>query len=278
MWKDEVGELLSNEEVAPGFFLANFRLPGIGESILPGQFLNVLLTRRAGERGGGFANGCYQETDPLLRRPFSIYRVCGHGMHCQVLYRVVGKGTHLLSMIRPGERLRIMGPLGQGFSLTEKQNVLLISGGIGLAPLVYLSETLLARGNSVLCLAGFTSAEQINIVAPLEQLGVPVDIATEDGKAGYHGTATDLLVQTLKHRSFDRIYTCGPEPMMKGVVDIAERAGIPVELSLERSMACGVGACLGCSCQTKNAEDNPGIKHVCKDGPVFAGNEVILRG
>ncbi|HID96009.1 MAG TPA: dihydroorotate dehydrogenase electron transfer subunit [Candidatus Latescibacteria bacterium] len=261
-----VGRVLSNEQVAPGIFLMSLKLPWIAQRAKPGQFIHVRI-------GSQFR--------PLLRRPFSIYRADAEREEIQILYQLVGEGTMRLSEKGEGEGLDCLGPIGNGFWF-RREDAVLVSGGIGIAPLFFLAEAMLGkmssddprgRGRKVTILIGASSRDYLMRRKELELLGAEVRVATDDGSEGYAGPVTELLAATLQENS-DRafsVFACGPRPMLKEVARITVRRRIPCQLSLEEHMACGVGACLGCAVRTPS-----GYRRVCVDGPVFDAEEVIL--
>ncbi|ACB86313.1 dihydroorotate dehydrogenase electron transfer subunit [Natranaerobius thermophilus] len=275
MWYDELGKISYHTKIAPQIFLMKIKLPKISTSIHPGQFVNIQVNGAYDQKEDSFATII---SDPLLRRPISVYDVCPQEGELSIMYQVVGRGTQILSSQAEGTRLKVMGPLGNGFSLDEGQKVALVSGGIGIAPLYLLSKKLASNNCQPHLLAGFSGEEQVRLLQDFHELNnMNIKLATDDGSAGYHGQVTDLLKNFLSsyQEQIDMVVTCGPEIMMKKVVDLATRANLPVKLSVERKMACGVGACLGCTCESV---DNQSYKHACIDGPVFWGNEVKLNG
>jgi dihydroorotate dehydrogenase electron transfer subunit len=199
--------------------------------------------------------------DPLLSRPLSIHDV-GPGT-VSFLYQVRGKGTELLTQLAPGDTLTVTGPLGNGFC-TEglHKNVAIVTGGIGIAPALYLVRSL--PGCRVTVVAGFR--HDVYGLSEFRLLGTDVLVATEDGCEGAKGLCTDIF----NPAAFDAVLTCGPTPMMARVARMCGEAGVPCQASLEAHMACGVGACLVCACATLS-----GNKRVCADGPVFDAAEVI---
>ncbi|MCE5193128.1 dihydroorotate dehydrogenase electron transfer subunit [bacterium] len=211
----------------------------------PGQFYMV----RAWDR------------EPLLARPISIHDADEGTI--SLLYQVRGRGTELLARLHKGDTVALMGPLGNGFTMENLHGrVGIVTGGIGIAPMFYLASTLPARSATVI--AGFKSTPYA--VAALLSLGVEVYVATEDGCEGTRGFCTDIFDPA----AFDVVVTCGPTPMMARVAQLCAQAGVPCQASLEAHMACGIGACLGCTFPTTS-----GYKRVCADGPVFDAAEVI---
>ena len=208
--------------------------------------------------------------DPLLKRAFSLFRRIPGGL--QLLYRVRGKGTSLLSSMKEGAVLDLVGPLGNSYPLPRKdQTPVVIGGGIGIASVFSLAEELSgnchlfygARMEDELFLAGELGAVYENLV-----------LCTDDGSCGIKGTVVDVLRDFMERRSEGAsapvIYACGPVPMLKSIAETALSIGVEGYISLEENMACGIGACLGCVVRTKS-----GYKRVCKEGPVFEVSEVV---
>jgi dihydroorotate dehydrogenase electron transfer subunit len=234
------------------------------------EFASALIVRSA--HAGQFVNIRVSDSlEPLLRRPLSIHAV--KGAKVRIMYEVLGKGTQALAQRKPGEFLDIIGPLGRGFDYpaavkTGGGKNILIAGGMGVAPLVFLAEKL--KLSKPLVLIGARSKELLFCPQEFKTLGATVKVATDDGSAGFKGRVTDLLNMVLKQTKPLGLFACGPHPMLKGVAQIAAENQICAQLSLEEHMACGIGACLGCVVLTKS-----GYKSVCKDGPVFSGEELI---
>lgn len=257
----EKGLVIGHNQVSRDMYELEFIAPGITPDCQPGQFVHI---RSA------------QENDPLLRRPLSLYDVDKKLGSVTLLYKVVGKGTNLLTRIRPREYVDTMGPLGRGFSLLESgKTALLVGGGVGIAPLVYLARVLQFQGCKVKVMHGVGNREELVALAKLREIGVEILPSTMDGSAGFKGLVTDLLEKEVNPAEIDFIYSCGPEVMMAKVADFARDNGIAGEVSLEEYMACGVGACLGCARKMKSGDQE--YKKVCKDGPVFGMDEVELQ-
>ncbi len=258
-------KILYNKKIKGNYFYLVLRAPKIAKESLPGQFLNIKV------------NDTYE---PLLRRPVSIHIV--KGANIELLYEVVGKATEILSRRKTGEYLDVIGPLGNGFnyplSAIRYPLSVLVAGGMGIAPLIFLAEKLLKprvsrHKSEVVVLIGAKTKDQILCEKELKNLGCEVKIATDDGSKGFKGKVTDLLKNILRVTSYElrvTIYACGPKPMLKEIAKISKKHTIPAQLSLEEHMACGIGACLGCVVNTKE-----GFKRVCKEGPVFDGDGII---
>jgi len=258
--------VLENRPLMPGVFLLKLEAPKLARTGRPGQFALV----RCAEEGSW---------DPLLRRPLALHRLIRQAGQVELLVRVVGRGTAWLAVRRPGERLDLLGPLGQGFSLKRNtRNLLLVAGGMGIAPLVALAEEGLRRGCAVVLALGARSREDLYPTALLPPQ-VELHLATEDGTAGRTGPVTILLADPELGLLpwADQVMACGPRPMLEEVAAVvrAGRMHLPAgfaQVSLEEHMACGVGACLGCVVPTRK-----GYRRVCRDGPVFDLREVEFR-
>jgi len=252
-------EIIRREQLAPDLYRFTLQAPDIAGAARPGQFVMI----RAG-----------QGYDPLLRRPFSIHQVAAGG-RLQILFKVVGKGTKLLAAMDTGQSLDLVGPLGQGFTPRPQQPVCLVGGGVGIAPLLFWAKDLLRSmaPQEIVVLLGARTGDEIEPLAEdFVRMGFAVRIATDDGSRGHHGLVTELM-RELPDDSW-AVYACGPHPMMRAAVQLCTIRGWDCQVSLETMMACGVAACLGCA--VPNA-DGSGYVHVCKDGPVFAADEVSWR-
>lgn len=264
-------QIVENVHVCGSFYRLTIKHKQIARKAQCGQFLNIRIDEGA---------------EIFLRRPFSIHSVMNDKI--QILYKVVGKGTEQLSKKKIHEPLNVLGPLGNGFSLTEGK-VVLIGGGTGVASLHFLAEQLIKKHQtSVTILIGAKTKEEILCSQELLGLGCCVKTATEDGSAGLKGVITDILKEHLSVFSTQphALYACGPTGMIKEVALLAQHFRIPCEVSLEEHMACGVGACMGCvikvktqKAKSKNTKDKSGFeyKRVCKDGPVFKAEEVLWQ-
>ncbi len=238
-----------NSLVASNTYVLRFQAPVIAFSCRPGQFINIKVN------DAGM---------PLLRRPFSVYHVEGDTV--AIIFNVVGLGTRLLSAKRPGEQLDILGPLGRPFGLDDRfSTALLVGGGLGVAPLPMITDALRGRGRSVVTFLGSRTRDQL-VPAHLEN----VQIATDDGSEGFHGTVVDLLRRYLRdhHLPGPKIFGCGPTRMLKELARLSAEIQIPCEVSLESAMACGIGICQGCPVETMGREKKYAL--VCTDGPVFS--------
>lgn len=241
----------SNAEVMPGIYLMWIKAPSVAVSAQPGQFVMVR---------------CSNTKDRILRRPLGIHRVNEKG-EIALLYEVVGKGTEWLTQRGKGDHIDILGPLGRGFSVDSKR-LLLVAGGVGIAPLIFLAEKAIEDGRKVTLLFGAKTAKQ---VYPKKLIPEGVDFipVTQDGLIERKGMVTDMLGDLLD--STDQIFACGPAAMYKAMSQMKVLKGRHVQVSMEARMGCGFGLCNGCSIKTRH-----GMKRVCDDGPVFELDELIL--
>lgn len=244
MYKKGIYEIRSNEALTESVW----RMVLVGDTqylTAPGQFVNIAI------------EGCY------LRRPISVCDYDNESI--TLIYKVVGRGTEIMSRMQAGEKLDVLTGLGNGFSLSAAtERPLLVGGGVGVPPLYNLAKNLHAAGKKVQVVLGFNRADEIFYAEEFRALGVDVHIATVDGSVGVKGFVTDAM----KELDFDYVYTCGPLPMLKAIYAATECDG---EYSFEERMGCGFGACMGCSCQTKK-----GSKRICKEGPVLKRDEIIF--
>jgi len=248
---------MENREVAAGTFLLRLEAPAVARIARPGQFVMV-------RTGPSPAKG----TSPLLKRPFSLHRI-GSGGEIDLLYRVVGEGTSLLSQVRSLQGLEVMGPLGRGFEPPDPlPRAYLAAGGVGLAPLLALAETLAGSTETIL-FYGARSDDDLVSAPYLELFQCRVLLCTDDGSVGFHGPVTEPLAEVLE-ASPAPVFACGPRPMLARVAELAAGAGVAAQVSMEANMACGMGACLGCVVQT----NEPAYTRVCLEGPVFRAEDI----
>lgn len=236
--------ILSNAAVAEKIFQLVVDAPELAEQSRAGQFVQVKIS-----------------DEFTLRRPLGI--ASARGGKVKIFYRLVGRGTEALSTRQAGERLNILGALGNGFTPRDGKS-LLVGGGMGLAPLLCAAE----QFNSDVLIGGRTKDEVNFWINEFRPHVAKIFITTDDGSAGRCGFVTDLLPEVLAAENYSAVLTCGPEIMMRGVARLAK--DLPCEVSFERRMACGLGACLSCSIDTVD-----GRRKVCKDGPVFDARAVF---
>jgi len=324
-------EIITQNDIGPGVVRTLLKGREIAQEALPGQFVNVQVAKT---------------TDPLLRRPFSIHAVYPEEGVYTLLYVLRGRGTALLRKLPPGEKISVIGPLGKGFDLGDSPEAehIVVAGGCGAAPLHFLCDALCARWGceKVTVLAGAQNKDALLCEAEFKSHGVSVGVSTDDGSYGYHGYVTQLLAEHLvgereegrgkrKERYIPsplagegwgegdsqsiRVYTCGPHAMLKEVARICRESGVDnCQVSLENTMACGIGVCMGCvqkirgercECESGKADSSHSLgmtsealgmtsealgmtsgtprmtsehwhhERVCTDGPVFNAEDVI---
>ena len=235
----------------PEYALIRFKGPRPIEGV-PGQFVMIR---------GDFGN------DPILPRAFSLVEVGETGA---VLVRDVGKATHLLVNLQVGDPLTVLGPLGNGFTLPDKGvHPVLVAGGVGVAPLIFLAETLYDRDIAASFIYGGRTVKDILFQGRIAK-NATLYLTTEDGSAGVEGRVTDILDRAVEGHEHIVLYACGPEPMLEAMARRAAQTGTAFEAALERAMACGVGTCKGCAV---HGADNK-FKYVCSDGPVFDARDI----
>lgn len=264
-----IGEILKNEEIQEDCFLMNVKVPSSFENPLPGQFV---MMRIAGLN------------DPFLSRPISIYSFSRAQNYCllEVLYRVVGKGTQIMAGLIEGSQVEINGPLGNGFDTRAlKKNIVLISGGIGIAPLSLLMEHLCRRMDcssaAMIMYPGFQSLSDAVGLDKMNKLCNDIHVCTDDGTLGTRGFVTQIFQKNMKKFSpaNTSIFACGPREMLKALAKLLNKNKFDCQVSLEERMACGTGACMGCAVAVKNKNDELTYKRVCADGPVFYLKDII---
>lgn len=237
--------------------------PDLVSFSFPGQFVNIKVS---------------ENYVPLLRRPFSIHQVNQSDGWFEILVQVIGTGTELLAATKIGDELDVLGPLGNHFSRSkEYQRAILIAGGLGIAPLLFLAQTLTRQQLATTLFYGNRSKLAFCCLDDFTNLGVPYFLATEDGSLGFKGKVSDLLLskQELLRNSTSIIYACGPIPMLQKIKEITAQFNIPCQISLETMMACGFGVCLGCVVNSVSFVEL--YRYVCKEGPVFYANEIDLN-
>lgn len=236
----------------------------IGNEQITDDIFVLCVARNDAEVHAGkfFMIKCW-DSELTLMRPISLFR--SDDRHLWFMYRVVGKGTQKLSELQEGDLLKLMGPCGNGFPCeTLSGRIAVVGGGVGIPPLCETAKTLKLRGVEVDAYLGFK--DELFAVEEFEPWCDNIFISTEKGEEGYRGFVTDLL----KLGQYDAVLTCGPEVMMRKVASMCAETKTACYCSLEHRMACGIGACLGCSIRTKQ-----GMKRVCKDGPVFQSTDLL---
>jgi dihydroorotate dehydrogenase electron transfer subunit len=235
-----------------------FRAPQIAGEAKPGQFVHVR---------------CANQFDPLLRRPFSIYKVDERKGNVEIAYKMVGKGTTLLSGKRPGELLEVLGPLGRGFTIKGVKSALLVGEGVGVASLMHLAGKLTGLKIPTQAIVGVKKRDEMVGEEDFKTFGVKVRIL-HGGEREYQEALGGLMEELLREEEVTHAFGCGSNHMLAITSQIAERHDIPYQVSLYQNMACGIGACLCCARKFKS-DFGVAYRLVCRDGPVFDSREVV---
>jgi dihydroorotate dehydrogenase electron transfer subunit len=249
--KQAEAKITANGKIIPGVYLLWLDCPIIASQARPGQFVMVR---------------CGEGMEYQLRRPLSIHQREDNKL--SLLFNVVGRGTRWLSERRSGQKIDMLGALGNGYSIyPDVENLLLVAGGIGIAPLVFMANEAIRKGKRVTLLMGASTAGQL-YPSRLLPAGVRLVTATEDGSAGDKGMITDILPDFGGEA--DQLFACGPVDMYRTMARMPELKNKPVQISLEVRMGCGLGICYACTVKTRN-----GLRQTCKHGPIFELDEVL---
>ena len=243
-------EILRRAEIAENTFDFTVRAPELAAVAEPGQFAHIYVPGRT------------------LRRPISICDIDKDAGTLRFVFQVRGGGTAQLADFQVGDQMDILAPLGHGFTVEPEKKALFVGGGIGVPPLLGAAKH---YGENAVVAIGFRSRDFVILEDDFKAAGCEVRVATDDGSYGHHGLVLDLI----RDLHPDVIHACGPMVMLRAVAQFAKENNIRCEISLEERMACGIGACLGCAVEL-NGEDGTYMGHVCKDGPVFAAERVVL--
>ncbi len=257
------GKILKNEEICTGHFLLKVRLPLTFKAPMPGQFI---MAREPGR------------IDPLLGRPFGVYGFEGSQdeVTVEILYKVVGKGTLLLSRLTEGDFIEVLGPHGRAFDIDpDAGKVVFVCGGIGVAPITYLAShyrrLTKAKDVELICYYGASKAANLVGIEKLKKICSHVFISTDDGSHGFQGLITERFSADIS--SYDpgsaKIYACGPRSMLKELAELLVENSVFCQILIEERMACGLGACLGCTVLLKEGEGRGEHARACMEGPVF---------
>ncbi len=265
----DTGFIRDNRKIAPGHFLLSIGLPISFPEPVPGQFVMLRDT-------GNYAM--------ILSRPFSVhgFRKDRNKAILEILYRVSGRGTLLLSNMNAGAEVKILGPLGRGFACAPGvKKIILLAGGVGVAPLAFFLHREMQNRENSASIDVYWGAKDAEVLKGLKSRIPPgageMRIATDDGSAGHHGPVTDILKGELRNfaQQHTIIFACGPSAMLRSLALIIKDNPIACMVSLEARMACGIGACLGCVVVTKDKDGKITYKRVCKEGPVFDIREIV---
>lgn len=249
-------QILEKKEIAKDIYAFVISCPEVSAAARAGQFVHI--------RAEGYT----------LRRPISICEIDKKKGTIKIVFEVRGGGTDKLSQLQAGDKIDMIAPLGNGFTIkevTEDKNIVVVGGGIGVPPMCGVSQ----KYKNASAIIGFRSRDKVILEEDLKCIGADVTVCTDDGSYGESGVVTVPLEKELAKGSTAMIYACGPTPMLKAVIECAKKYNVPCEVSLEQRMACGVGACVGCACNIKR-EGKDLVLRVCKDGPVFNAEEVVL--
>jgi dihydroorotate dehydrogenase electron transfer subunit len=264
--KDVTGHVVFNLEVAEDFYLMRLGVPHIAAEVVPGQFVEVRVS---------------SQFSPFLRIPLSICNTDSDAGTVDILYEDMGPKSRALSLQQPGNEVACLGPLGHGFKAPAADlDAVLVGGGIGTPPLLFLGEKLRYAGRQVCLLVGARSSGKHLPDTLLSAAARDVQKATDDGSVGHHGLVTDLLKKKLDEVEACTVYTCGPHAMMAAVAAICRESQIPCQASLEEYMACGFGVCVGCVIEVTPPESETVVSpymqysRICVDGPVFDAHRV----
>ncbi len=245
-------------------YVMRMQCPTIAKIVEPGQFINIKVN---------------DELIPLLRKPFSVCRRSAEEGWIEILWKVVGKGTEIMTRYEADDMVNILGPLGRGFYIPpEIEEALLVGGGLGVAPLPFLCEEILRSGKTTRVFLGAKSTNELSLIEVFQQMGVEVFIATEDGSEGTPGLVTDILIEYLNQSdkvTRKHLFSCGPTGLLNNMIKITEKFHIEGQISIETMMGCGFGICMGCPVAVANGNR---FKLACLDGPVFNAREVRLDG
>lgn len=280
------GKVLYNKKILPLYYKLGMSWEDL-PAIEPGQFIMLRINDRI---------------DPLLRRPFGIYKTLGAGRKkegIEIVYKVVGKGTRLMTGLKPGDTVDVLGPLGNGFPnppappfakegksgrVGSAHRIIMVAGGIGIVPFYLLAESCQLSAINLKLLFGGKGKDDLPGLEDFQKLRIDMAVSTQDGSVGKKGLVTELLKSEIRNPKSKIIYACGPKGMLKAVAKMAEDADVPCYVSLDNAMACGMGACLGCAVKIqrpgargKGQEKQTSeliYKMVCKDGPVFDAREI----
>lgn len=259
MEKSNISQILSNQSIAHNMYLMAIDSRTIADNGKPGQFIHIKIPA---------------DNSLLLRRPISINSIDRDRGIVYIAYQVVGKGTHILSMLKKGDKLDVLGPLGNGFSIPyEADNIVLVGGGCGIAPLRYIVDYWTDK--TYTSFLGYRDRNSIYQLEIFDKASDKTYLSTDDGSQGEKGFITDILKRERENINSNLIIACGPINMLREVQTFSNEHNVPCQISLEERMGCGIGACMVCSCAVRSKKDLE-YKKVCSDGPVFWSDEVIL--
>ncbi|MDR0953022.1 MAG: dihydroorotate dehydrogenase electron transfer subunit [Elusimicrobiota bacterium] len=255
--KNFKAKIIENKQVAPQIYNLKFEAPKLAAEAKPGQFVEALC------KGSGA---------PFLRRPFGVHMADTKSGVCEILFRIAGRGTELLSQMSAGDFLDITGPLGNDFEINKGKKHFIAGGGMGIAPLLFLAKAIWQTGEQAKIFLAAKTAADIARLDIFKNFG-EVILSTEDGSLGEKCLIDTPLERALKTEQNAALYACGPRPMLRCVAELGAKYQTPTQVSLEEKMACGMGVCQGCPVEVKNKDTK--YKMVCKDGPVFNAEDIV---
>lgn len=259
----DIYKVVSNEKLSPRFYRLTFKAPAIKKDVQPGQFVHIRVS---------------DGMEPFFRRPFSVYRAKNN---IEVFYEVVGPGTKIMSEMKKGDSIDVLGPVGTPFTTPAKttKQLVMVAGGIGIAPFLLLTDFIKNRSGAyrdapmpeMILMYGGRTRGHVYPMKEFKENGCKMMVATDDGSVGTKGRVSKLFEKIDWDSETTEVLTCGPHAMMAAVQDFAKKKNIKGQAACEEVMACALGACLGCSIKTTK-----GFKTVCYDGPVFDLQEIIF--
>lgn len=254
-------KVLNQTEIITNHFILKIFSPEIVKKAIPGQF--VMLS-------------AWKQKDPLLRRPFTFNRLFPKEGSFEILYKKVGKGTEIMSYLKAGDQVSLLGPLGNGIKFPQStKKIAIVCRGIGVAPMLAIIDKAKEKGIDIYAYLSAATKDLLLVKKEIKQKAKLLYITTDDASLGTSGKVTDFLEKTLKDTKIDAVYTCGSKRLKRHIERLKELHGFNAWVILEEHMACGFGACKGCACRAKKANDHKNsYLLVCKDGPVFPVDEV----
>ena len=254
-------KVLNQTEIIKNYFILKIYAPEIVKKAIPGQF--VMLS-------------AWEQRDPLLRRPFTFNRFFSTEGSFEILYKKIGKGTEIMSHLKAGDQVSLLGPLGNGIKFPKNtKRIAIVCRGIGVAPMLAIIDKAQEKGIDIYAYLSATTKDLLLRKEEIREKAKSLYITTDDASLGISGKVTDFLEKTLKDTQIDAVYTCGSKRLKRHIESLKELYGFNAWVILEEHMACGIGACKGCVCRAKKANNHQDrYLLVCKDGPVFPVDEV----
>ncbi|HHY46608.1 MAG TPA: dihydroorotate dehydrogenase electron transfer subunit [Firmicutes bacterium] len=255
------GRVTDQSSIVPGYYRLRLRVP-VAFGARPGQFAMI----RA-----------WDTYDPLLPRPFSFHRLLPEKGEFEILYKVRGRGTELMTRLSTGDEVYIRGPLGNGFEIPHgAERIAVVARGIGIAPMLALAEEAAKGGVEVQSFLSAKTRELLLAHAELEKVSAETFVLTDDMPEAKDRLVTDMLAEVAAHKKFDAVYVCGSRRLTRAVASLEMEYGFRGYVAMESHMACGTGACKGCICKVRGEDGEEAYKYVCKDGPVFPVRRVVV--